>query len=351
MGSVNFICLKYVYNCSMIYRGEKTMKFRLYYSLIIFVLVFTVLMNCGKSPLEEGDKAYREGNYGLALQHYFQAIKDHPDDPGLKTRIATAFFKQGEIVYQRGKVIRAFEDRIQRGEKYLPDSLSEDLQHTLSDTYYKLALAYKNGSPENPYQKKKYFENTLDNLEKSLEYNPENQEAASTLQSFKNQHFQEMLNKGKLYYSKGKQDALQYLAADYYLKNALKMNPASKEAARYLRLIRTRALNLLDPGQQVPIAVTDMMENGKYRAFLVVVQNQTPQNLPVRADNFFLIAEDGQAYPGKVSEIFSTPLNPITLPNGKETTGVVAFPLVKQKKFVRLEFRSNGKVLGYKDLP
>jgi hypothetical protein len=49
--------------------------------------------------------------------------------------------------------------------------------------------------------------------------------------------------------------------------------------------------------------------------------------------------------------MFSTPLEAKSIGNGEETGGVVAFPLKERQEFARLEFRKDGEVLGYKNLP
>ncbi len=318
---------------------------------LAFLILPLFLVWCSKSPIEKGDAAASEGNYGEALRQYFEAVKQQPDNSALKEKIATAYFRQGEKVYERGRVIRAFEDRVSKGMQYVPDSLSAAMRVNLSDVYLKLALAYKGATPENPFQKKQYFDQALSNLETALEYDSTNQVAKTAMKKMKDENFQEMLDKGLTAYKKGPNDPVRYIAAEYYFSNALKLDAGSAEASRYLKLTRQKSLNLLDPGQEVPIAITDQMENETYKAFLVVAHNQSPDPIKVAAGNFFLLSDDGKTLQGKSSEMFATPLEAKTIANGAETSGVVAFPLTPGTKFTRLEFRSSGKVMGYKNLP
>ena len=204
---------------------------------------------------------------------------------------------------------------------------------------------------KNPYQKKQYLNMTLDYIEKSLAFDSTNTNAQAALSDYREEHFNSLKEKGLSAYKKGATDPLQYIAADYYLTQSIKLDPENKEANRYLKLSRKKALNLLDPGMEVPIAVTDRMENEQYVAFLVVVYNLLPENLYVTAEHLYLIKKDGSAIRGKTSGMFTTALESKTLANGQEMAGVVAFPLPENKNFARLEFRKDGEVLGYKNLP
>jgi tetratricopeptide (TPR) repeat protein len=214
-----------------------------------------------------------------------------------------------------------------------------------------LASAYKQTKAENPYQKKQFLDRSLDYIEKSLERDSTNTAALAALAEYREEHFLSLKEKGLAAYKKGTQDPLQYTAADYYLTQSLKLDPENKEATKYMKLSRKKALNLLDPGMNVPIAVTDRMENDQYVAFLVVVYNLLPENLYVTAEHLYLVKNDGSAIRGKTSGMFTTALESKTLTNGQEMAGVVAFPLPENKNFARLEFRKDGEVLGYKNLP
>lgn len=319
---------------------------------IIGSLSFIVLLTgCGKALLEKGDEAFQQQKYTEALRFYLEVFKENQNDDTLKEKIAISYFREGEIFYEKRRVIKAFEMRVNIGLKYVSDYPSPNLKKILSNTYLRLAQAYKSQKGENPYQQREYFEKALENLEKSISMDSTNIAANEALAQFKNDYFQDLLEKGIVSYRKGSRDALQYIAADHYLTNALKLDPNNKQAKRYLKLTRKRALNLLDPGLDVPIAITDKMVNEDYIAFLVVVYNLLPDNLRVNASNFFLVREDGKEIRGKTTGMFSTPLDAETITNGQEAGGVVAFSLNDNQQFARLEFRKGDKVLGYKNLP
>lgn len=308
-------------------------------------------MSCGKALMESGDEAFSQQRYSEALRFYLQVLKENPSDNALKEKIALCYFREGEVFYEKRKVIKAFEARVKSGLKHLPNNLSENMKKTVSGIYFKLAQAYQTSKADNPYQQKKFIDHALNNLEKSLMYDSTNAQASLVLQQFKEAHFEEMLEKGISAYRKGRKDPLQYIAADHYLSNALKLDSENKQATKYLRLARKKALNVLDPGLDVPLAITDQMVNTDYLAFLVVVYNLLPDNISVNPANFYLVKDDGEEIRGKSSQMFSTPLETKTLKNGEELGGVIAFPLPEQQQLARLEFRKNGEVLGYKNLP
>ncbi len=321
--------------------------------LIPFIVLGMLMMiaGCGKDPIAKGDEAYQQGNYGSALEHYFEALKEQPDNDSLKFKIAMAFLKQGQIVYQRTRSIPAFELRIQKAEKYVSQTPSPELKKVLSETYRLLAMAYKQKQPENDYQRLEYFNKTLENLEKALKYDPENERAKEDLQAFQQERFQEMHNKGMNLYKKARKEAINYIAAEYYLSRALKLKPEDTELQKTLKKVRQKYLNILDPGQKVPIAITDRLKKSGFLAFLVVAKNQTSGQLSVSAKNFVLLSDKGEAITGSASEQFANPLKPVVLKVNEEAEGVVTFPVKRGVKYVRLEFRANGETLGYKNLP
>jgi len=319
--------------------------------IFAFMVAGLLIIGCGKGLMESGDEAFAQKNYNEALKYYLEASKEFPDDISLKEKIAISYFKEGESFYEKRRVIKAFEARVSNGMKFVPANPSSNMVSEVSQIYLKLAFAYKQTKAENPYQKKQYLDRSLDYIEKALAQDSTNTDAQAALEEYREEHFMSLKEKGLAAYKKGSQDRLQFIAAEYYLTQSLKLDPENQEANKYLRLSRKKALNLLDPGMEVPIAVTDQMENEQYIAFLVVVYNLLPENLYVTAEHLYLVKKDGSAIRGKTSGMFTTSLESKTLGNGQEMGGVVAFPLPKNKNFARLEFRKDGEVLGYKNLP
>jgi tetratricopeptide (TPR) repeat protein len=225
------------------------------------------------------------------------------------------------------------------------------MKQTLSDVYYDLAIAYNEAVPENNYQKKKYFEETISNLETAIGYNPENADAQRALEQFKTDHFRELLDKGIANYNKGKQDPINYLTADYYLTNARKLDPENADAKKYLRLVRQKNLNILDPGQDVPLAVTDQKRDENIQAYHIILHNQSGESIPVSPENFYLITNSGKEIQGSWSEKYQPVFPTKVLATNQEVEGVVTFDAGNARDFSRLEFRHGENVPGYKNLP
>ncbi|MCK5454582.1 MAG: hypothetical protein KAJ16_09480 [Calditrichia bacterium] len=319
--------------------------------IYVFLVIALLLISCGKGLMESGDEAFAQKNYYEALKYYLEAAEEFPDDISLKEKIAISYFKEGELFYEKRQVIKAFEARVKNGMKFVPANPSNNMVSEVSQIYLKLAFAYKQTKAENPYQKKQFLDRSLDYIERALAQDSTNADALAALEEYKEEHFMSLKEKGLTAYKRGAQDPLQFIAADYYLTQSLKLDPENQEANNYVKLSRKKSLNLLDPGMDVPIAVTDRMENKQYVAFLVVVYNLLPENLYVTAEHLYLVKKDGSAIRGKTSGMFTTALESKTLANGQEMAGVVAFPLPQNKNFARLEFHKDGEVLGYKNLP
>jgi tetratricopeptide (TPR) repeat protein len=316
-----------------------------------FITFIFLLSGCSKGLMESGDEAFQQQNYTEALKYYLEAAKESPNDPALKEKIVLSYFRDGEIFFEKRQSVKGFEARVKSGLEYLPENPSLEVLKAAGDVHVMLAIAYKISKADNPFQQKKNFDSALEYLEKALEYDPANSDANQAMRRFKEENFNEIFEKGMAAYKKGNSDPLQYITADHYLTNATFLDPDHSEAAKYLSLARKKALNILDPGLTVPIAITDQMENTDYIAYLVVIYNLLPENLSVSAGNLYLIKKDGKEIRGKTSGQFSTPLVDKTIANGEETAGVVAFPLPADRNFARLEFRKDGKMLGYKNLP
>lgn len=321
------------------------------FSIILLSFLVFWIAGCSKAPEERGDEALANGRYAEAVKAYLEAMQTAPDSDALKEKIATAYFRQGEKIYSLRKVIPAFEMRVEKGTEYLPINLSDEMRHTVAEVNLKMAKAYLDARPENQIQKKEFFDKILYYLEETLAYDPANDRAGQMLSEFQKEHFQEMLTKGKSAYDKGKRDPVSYITADYYLTNAIKFDPESKEAAKYLKLARQKALNVLDPTQSLPLAVTDQVKKEGFLALMVVVQNPDMPDQNISAGDFVLLTKDGQETAGVSSELFAESISEVTLKQGGEISGVVAFPLKKNADYQRLELRGEGKVLGYKNLP
>ncbi len=318
---------------------------------IIAFFIFLIFFSCSSDPIESGDQAFQNQNYKKAIQYYLDAFKQGIDNPELREKIALSYFKFGEILYKSRGVISAFEARVEKAREYLPENFSESIKEELSDVHLSLATAYINTEPENFIQKRKFFENALLNLEKAVTYNPQNSKATEALAKFREQHFEKLYAKGLNFYQSGSKNKSDYLVAEYYLKKAMETKPDKSEVRKYLMQARQKTLSLLDYDQQLPFAITDQMQKSNVYSYFIVLQNNTAADQKVDATHFVLIGEDDSEFSGFREKRFSNAFLSKTLPSGAEIDGVVSFKVPQKVPFVRIEYRHDGQVLGYKNLP
>ena len=319
--------------------------------LMSSILILMAAQGCTSDPIEQGDKAFQEGKYAQAIKFYLEAKKEHAGGQELNEKIAIAYFKLGEDFYKKRKVLSAFNAKVNEGLQYLPDTLSEHSQKLLSDVHLSLARAYMNTQPENIIQKRQFYDNAQKHIQKALSYNPDNSAAQAEWQKFIEANFTEMYEKGKRYFKQGKKSKSDYLIAEFYLNRAVQLKPDHPEASKLLKEARKRSLNLLDMDQDLPFAITDRVKKENTLSFLIVLTNNTDQPHPVSAANFYLISKSGVAVKGYSSKMFKNSLTTGKLPSGKEKEGVVSFDIKPGETYVRIEYRLDDNVMGYKNLP
>lgn len=310
-----------------------------------------LFLSCSTDPIQKGDSEFANGNYAAALKSYLEAYQKNPDAAELKEKIAVTMFRDGLEIYQKRRVVSAFEARVKRGLQYVGQDTSESLKSEISNIYYQLAMAYKARKAENPRQKQENFDKTLEYLSRAVSVNPDNNDAQTAYEQLMTQNFASMLNRGIEYYKQGEQNPDNYLNAEYYLSKALQFKPEDAQAKKYLRLTRQAALGVMDMDREFPIAITDEMRKGNVKAMYLVIRNNSADAVDVSAQNFYLILSDGKAIPGFVSKEFAKPFAATKLLPDREAEGVVAFNASRSVTPVRLEFRVQGTSRGGKYLP
>ena len=298
---------------------------------ITLLLIGLLMFSCGKPPKEAGDEALKNGQYGEAIKLYTEALKTDPDTLKIKESIARAFFMQGEKIYTMRKVLSALEARIDLGMQNLPQEISPEMKQYTAKMQLLMAEAFIEAPIENDYQKKEYFDKALQYLEDANWMDPGNKEIEQKLADFKKQHFEDMLNKGKIYLQRGKNDPAQYLTAQYYLEKAHNFNPDDALAADLLKTVLKKTLNVLDPSKDFPMAITEQLYHEYYLANQIVLQNLSGKSVPVDASHFYLVDYEGKSYQGESSELFEGAMQKRTLNDGTETEGVVAFSVKKNR--------------------
>lgn len=319
---------------------------------ILIILTTFLILSCSSDPVQKGDEAFQKQEYTKALKYYLDAYRQDTKNPLLKEKIARTYFKQGEQFYRMRRVLNAFQAKVDQGLTFLPDTVSENTQQLLSEVYLSLGKAYIETPPENIIQKREYYDNAAKYLQKALHYNPQNAQAQAAWEQFIEKNFSEMYNKGMDYFKRGKTNKSDLLIAEYYLTRALELKPDHLETYKALMTSRKKTLNLLDPDQELPFAVTDRITHDNNLSFLIVIHNNTDTPYHISADNFYLMTQNGSDIQGSTSKDFTNALQSKTLKTDEELEGVVTFNIKGVKgKITRIEYRIDGDVKGYKNLP
>jgi tetratricopeptide (TPR) repeat protein len=323
-----------------------------HYKLIsFFVFILPILVSCNQDPLQKADEAYKDGNWIDAQKYYQEALQQNPNDNALKEKIILTYYKTGEDYYQTRKLVRAFEGQVHKGLAELPPNVSNSTKTATIDILVKLALAYKNEPPTKIQDKQHNLNKCIYYLETALEYDSTNTTALAELEKLDSEEINEFLEKGNLYFSAGAKNPQHYLTAEYFYLKALEIDPRNKEARKQLWLARKKGLNILYKKHYSPIAIKKKYEIDELLAFDIIIKNNTNRVMPLKGDNFFLIAPDNTRYQGFFSEDFTMPFVTKNLAPGDTLKGVVTFEAPPKNSYATLEYDGGGKFQGHKNLP
>lgn len=310
----------------------------------LFVMINTSFF-CGSNPIEEGQKAYDKADYKLALKYFSEARKDQPENQAIKEKMALSYMMHGKNLYEKTRNIKTFYGNFTRGEEFVPDVPSEEFQTEYSNLLFDLARAYISAKPENEIQKEEYLNKSISSLENSLGYNPENKPAEDLLNKIKADNFSSMLEKGKSLFAQAKKQRNNdlYFAAEYYFIKANNFDPQNKEAEQYLSKTRAQTLDVPDIQQDLALAIGDHSYTKGCYLMYVEMQNNTPESIEVRLDNFNLFDKDGNMY--SIDKEMMAKLKKDTvmpekqLSDRKSNGGIIAFKMAKKKDIDYLAYQ------------
>jgi hypothetical protein len=146
----------------------------------MFIIFSATAMNCGSDPAIEGDKAFQNENYNIAIKHYLQAVKDKPEEKQVfEEQIALSYMLRGQKLYSRSKNVKAFSGNFEKGAGYIPVEPSKKFNQEYSKVLFDLAVAYLSSRPENEIQKEEYLNKAIGYLEDANVYDNTNSSADS----------------------------------------------------------------------------------------------------------------------------------------------------------------------------
>ena len=325
------------------------------YSLV-FLIILSLFVQCGKNLEAEGDNAYAHGKYNQALTFYLKVKKNQPNNARLDEKIALTYMQRGRQLYKLRKNVDAFQLNYEKSKQFIPkDSLSENFKKEYSKLLYDLALAYYNATPQNDIQKEKFFNLTLDYLEKALEYDYNNTQADAKLAEIRTANFQKYFNKGKEYYRRALKDPKNtnlFLSAEAYLLQAVRMDENNPDAQKLLSKVRKKTMAILDISQDLPLALAiggQKYQNGNL-VLSITVFNNTIDPYAIDPNRFHLYDRDENEYSVnlKATDAYSKGLTKAeTIPPKKDANWVIVFTIKKSAHPDRLIYETeDGLEIG-----
>ncbi len=219
-----------------------------YLTISIIIIFITLIIACGGSEMEQGDKNFSEGNYTLALNHYIKYKKDNPGDSVINRKLALTYMHKGKKLFDKTGNIKTFSGNYDKSRQYITEPVKDrTFNRAYSAMLKELAIAYRKARTENEIQKEQYFTSTLDFLNSALEFDPDNNSADSLLQAIYDSNFQKMYDKGITLYKQAlKQKNIDlYISAENYLTQANRFRPDDKNTQKYLSKVRRKTLSIL----------------------------------------------------------------------------------------------------------
>lgn len=130
--------------------------------LILFFLLITNLLfaqNNGNKEVNQGNDAYRKGNYAKAIEFYNQALKVNPDNEHAKVNMAIAYNKSNK--------------------KEEATKIYNEALKSLKDKDLKATVNYNRGVNEAKDEK---YQEAIEDFKSSLRVNPNDKQARENLQ-------------------------------------------------------------------------------------------------------------------------------------------------------------------------
>ena len=325
--------------------------------LISVFLISALLFNCGGNPEEDGDKSYAEGKFNQALSYYLQVKKSEPKNPKINEKIALSYMQKGLTLYNKTHNVESFAGNFEKGENFIPDSeTSPQFDDGYSEMLHQLAKAYRQAKHSNEIQKEQYFTKTLDLLDLSLAYSPDNKEAENTLAEIKAENFEQTYQKGMRFLKQAKKEknADLYLTAEHYLERSVFFDPENQEAQKNLKLVRNKTLTVLDMDSDFPMAVADKQYSGGFLLIAFTALNNSGEQMEFDPQKISLLDVNDQVIPLDLTqtEKFDDGLaKKMTLPARKQIDGTLAFRVKKSLKIAAIHYELSVEKQVIKSFP
>jgi len=327
--------------------------------LIAVVLAFSSIY-CGADLLEEGKKAYSNGDYTQAINLLIKAQKENPIDHSFNDMICLAYLYRGEELYRTTRNLKAFNGNFEKAGMFLPINPTNEFNKEYASMLLSLAKAYHSAKPKNEEEKELYHENALDRVKQAIAIDSTNSAADSMLAQLKVDYFQNLVDKGEGLYKKAGRtgNADLYFMADYYLKEALEFEPDNKKIKNLLNKIVQKTLPVLNYREGVSLAIAGFSRERKAIIMTLSIKNYTAESVTLKLTNFKLVDSEGNKYDVNEDEMRKKELfgetcikNTVLNQNNPSAAGIIAFTAPKDVKMAYVNYQLSNNKFARKYFP
>jgi len=327
--------------------------------LILAVLTFSSIF-CGADLVEEGKKAYSNGDYTQAINLLTEAQKEDSTNHSFDDIICLAYLYRGEELYQNTRNVKAFDGNFDKASKYVPANPSIEFNKKYGKMLLSLAKAFHSAKPKNDEDKELYHEKALHRVKQAMAIDSTNSAADSMLSQLKVDYFQNLVDKGEGLYKKAGRtgNADLYYTSEYYLKEALEFEPDNKKINDLLYKIVQKTLPVLNYREEVSLAVAGFSRERKAIIMTLSIKNYTSKPMPLNLANFKLVDRNGNKYGVNEEEMKKRELfgetcikNTVLNQNNPSASGIIAFDAPKDAKLAHVEYYISNKNYARKYFP
>ena len=119
------------------------------FTILFIFLLSLVLLYCGTNHEKEGEAAFLNKEYTIAINHFKQALPNSLNKDGVREKLALSYFYRGEELYEKTRNLKAFAGNFEQAEKNLPEYPNESFSKEYSRIMYELGKAYSVTNPIN----------------------------------------------------------------------------------------------------------------------------------------------------------------------------------------------------------
>jgi len=330
-------------------------------SRIISLLIITVFIShCGTDYAEEGKLAFNNGDYSQAIKHFTKAQEEDSTNRTYDKWICLAYLYRGEELFRKTRNIQAFSGNFESAQKYIPDPADSVFSATYNDMLIALANAYLIARPANEEEKEYNFDKAVNTVKQVLALDSTNTAAESLMVQLKEEHFQNLIDKGESYYKKAGRtgNADLYFTAEYYLKEALEFEAGNKKIGNLLYQIIQKTLPVLNYREGISMAVASVTSERKAIVINLSIKNYTADPLNLKLDNFILVDTEGNQYrvtedEMKKHELFGESIikNGVLNAQSPSATGIIAFDAPPDTKIAYIQYQISTSKYARKRFP